>query len=162
MNIHSLINELEKLAERSVHLPGGRVLMDENSLRQIIDELRLATPDEGRMSQRVTQERDRILAEARAQARRIAEDAQAQINSRLDDQTTVQLARERARQVVMEAEQQAGRIRADANTYVASQLGSLENRLQRLLHEVQAGQRYLAQPLGAGSPANTDELDRQS
>ena len=41
---------------------------------------------------------------------------------------------------------QAGRMRAEANAYVAGQLNSLENRLQRVLHEVQAGQRYLSQP----------------
>ena len=69
------------------------------------------------------------------------------MNDRLEDQSTVQQSRERARLIVAEAEQQAPRLRADTNTYVANQLSALENRVQRILHEVQSGQRFLAQPV---------------
>lgn len=146
MEIRDLIDDLEKLAERGMHVPGGRVLLDESGLHQIIGEMRVALQEEGRTPHRGIQERDRVLNEARLQARRIVEEAQAHINARLEEQNTVQLARERARQIVTEAEQNAARVRADANTYVNNQLSALESRLQRVLHEVQSGQRYLAQP----------------
>ncbi len=146
MELRDLIDELETMTQRSMHVPGGRVLLEESALHQMIGELRTAMQDEGKIAQRGIQERDRILNDARLQARRIVEVAQAHVNSRLEEQNTVQLARERARQIVAEAEQNAARIKADANTYVVNQLGALESRLQRVLHEVQSGQRYLTQP----------------
>jgi len=149
----SLIDELENLVQRAIHVPAsGRVLIDETSLRDIIDQMRLAVPDEALVGQRIQAERERILAEARVIARRITEEAQAQVNSRLDDQGAVQLARQRAREIQAEAEQKANALRGDTNKYVSHQLSALEYRLQRLLHEVQAGQRALA-------PQQPDEED---
>jgi vacuolar-type H+-ATPase subunit H len=161
VSLQSLIDELEQMVDRARHIPAsGKVVIDEAAVRQMIDQMRLAAGDEAKAGQRVTAERDRILADAKAQARRIVEEAQTQAASRLDDQTAIQLARERARVIVADAEQQAGRMRAEANTYVANQLNSLENRLTRLLHEVQAGQRFLTQP-PPDKPAQ-GETSRQS
>jgi hypothetical protein len=141
------VDELENLVARGTRIPAtGKILMDEAALVHAIEQLRAAAPDELRLGQRIAGERERILADARAQARRLTEEAQAQLNARLDDQAVVRAARERAREVQLEAEQRAAALRAEANQYVMSQLNSLEARLQRLLAEVQNGQRFLAQP----------------
>jgi vacuolar-type H+-ATPase subunit H len=140
----NLIDELENLLQHSIRVPAsGKILVDEAVVRQILGEMREAVPDEARLGQRIASERERILADARAQARRMLEEAQAQLNARLDDQAVVQAARQRAREMHAEAEQRAAGLRTDANSYVMSQLGALESRLQRLLREVQAGQRSL-------------------
>ncbi len=141
-----LIDELEQILDRSMHLPGGKVLVDESAVRRVIEHMRSGAIDEVKMAQQLTSEREKMLADARAQSRRIIEEAQKQANSQLDEQSAVQLARERARRIIAEAEQDASRLRSEANAYVSGQLNALENRLQRVLHEVQAGQRYLAQP----------------
>ncbi len=138
-----LVDELDNLLQRGLRVPGGKIVMDETALRHLTEEMRAAAPDEVRLGQRIASERERILAEARAQARRMTEDAQAQLNARLDEQTIVQAARQRAKEIVAEAEQHATVLKADANQYIISQFGALETRLQRLLREVQAGQRVL-------------------
>jgi hypothetical protein len=140
----SLIDELENLVQRARRVPAsGKILIDEATIREIIDQMRLTVPDEETLGQRIAGERDRLLAEARAQARRLTEEAQAKINAHLDDQGFVQAARQRAREIQSEAEQRSLALRGEANKYVASQFSALEYRLQRLLHEVQAGQRAL-------------------
>jgi len=140
----NLIDELENLLQHSIRVPAsGKILVDEAVIRQILGEMREAVPDEARLGQRIASERERVLADARAQARRMLEEAQAQLNARLDDQAVVQAARQRARELQAEGEQRAAGLRADANSYVLAQLGALESRLQRLLREVQAGQRSL-------------------
>lgn len=140
----NLIDELENVLQHSIRVPAsGKILVDEAVVRQILGELREAVPDEARLGQRIASERERVLADARAQARRMLEEAQAQLNARLDDQAVVQAARQRAREIHAEAEQRAASLRTDANSYVLGQLGALESRLQRLLREVQAGQRSL-------------------
>jgi vacuolar-type H+-ATPase subunit H len=147
MEMHSLIDQLEDLAQHAIHVPASsKILLDEAALRDLIQQMRVAVPDEVRLGQRIAGERERILAEARAQARRMTEEAQAQLNARLDEQALVQAARQRAREIVGEAEQRANSLRADSNQYVIAQLSSLEARLQRILREVQGGQRVLSQP----------------
>ncbi len=123
---------------------------DPRFMGSTLEQLRQAAPDEAQYKERLVSERDKILSDARTQARHLLEDTQAHLNSRLEEQNTVQLARERARAVTAEAEQQAQRIRADADAYVAQQLNALESRLVKVLHEVQSGQRYLLQPREKG------------
>jgi cell division septum initiation protein DivIVA len=146
-----LVDQLDNLLQRSIRVPGSRILVDEAALRRLIEGLRAAAPDEVKLGQRIASERERILADARAQARRMVEEAQAQLNIRLDEQAMVQAARQRAREIQTEAEQRATALKTDANQYVSGQLGSLETRLLRLLREVQAGQRMLQAERSGGS-----------
>lgn len=148
MDLESLIDELENLLQRAVHVPGGKALIDDATVRQVLQEMRQAVPDQLQMGQRIASERERILADARGQAQRITEEARNQAYSRLDDQPLVQAARQRAKEIQTEAEQRAAALHAETNQYVVGQLGALEARLQRLLREVQAGQRVLSQDRG--------------
>ena len=88
--MQSLVDELERLMQTSSRLPvGGKLLIDEASLRRLVEEMRAALPDQQREAQRIAAERERMLADARTQARRIIEDAHAQGGVRLDDQAVV-------------------------------------------------------------------------
>jgi vacuolar-type H+-ATPase subunit H len=147
--MQTLIDELEALINSAIRMPvGGKILVDDAAIRRIIDEMRATQPDELRVGQRIAGERDRILADARAQARRIIEEAQAQSNARLEEQGVVQAARQRARELQQEAEKLAVNLRTETDQYVLNQFSSLESRLIRLLREVQAGQRALTQGPG--------------
>ncbi len=154
--MQKLIDQLETLVRNAMRMPvGGKILLDETAIGRLIEQMRATAPDELRMGQRIAGERDRILAEARAQARRIIEDAQAQANVRLDEQSMVQAARQRARDIQQEAERSAEALRKEADEYVLNQFSALETRLIRVLREVQAGQHALTQPEAAqtqGSP----------
>jgi cell division septum initiation protein DivIVA len=142
--MQSLVDQLERLMQGASRLPvGGKLLVDENALRQLVEELRAALPDAQREAQRLAAERERVLAEARSQARRIVEDAHGQTGVRLDDQAVVQAARQRARDITAEAEKTAASLRADADQYIQNQFTMMEARLMRVLREVQAGQRAL-------------------
>ena len=152
--MQALIDELEGVIQKAVRLPvGGKLLVDEATLRRIVEEMRAAVPDELRLGQRISGERDRILSEARSQARHMIEEAQAQLNGRLEEQAFVQAARQRAREVQQEAEKEAASLRAETDRYVLNQFSVLESRLLRILREVQAGERALSQ--GQGDRAET-------
>lgn len=152
--MQTLIDELENLLNTAKRMPvGGKLLIDEAALRHLVEEMRAALPDELRVGQRIASERDRILADARAQARRIIEDAQHQANAKLDEQGMVQAARQRAREIQAEAEKMATHLREETDQYVINQFSALESRLIRVLREVQAGQRTLT--LGPGDKPGT-------
>jgi len=148
--MHALIDELEQLVQTANKMPlGGKLLIDEAALRTILKNMRAAMPDELRVGQRISGERDRILSEARAQARRIVEEAETQSHARLDEQSVIQTDRQRAREIQQEAEKAADSLKAEADQYVINQFAALEARLVRVLREVQAGQRALRE---AGQP----------
>lgn len=150
--MQALIDDLERLVDSSMRVPvGGKLIVDEAALRHIIEEMRASAPDEARIGQRIAGERDRILAEARAQARRIIEEAQAQLNLRVDEQGVVQAARQRARDIQQDAEKTTAALRAETDQYILNQFNALEGRLIRVLREVQAGQRALSQGPGERS-----------
>ena len=95
MDMMSLIDELENLLQRAIHVPvSGKIMVDEGAIRQIMGQMRQAAPDEVRLGQRIASERERILADARAQARRMAEEAQSQLSVRLDEHQAVQAGRQ--------------------------------------------------------------------
>jgi hypothetical protein len=147
--MQALIDELDELVQNAKKVPvSGKLLVDEAAMRRIVNDMRAAMPDEVRVGQRIASERDRILAEARAQARRIVEDAQSQVGARVEDQNIVQAARQRAREIQQEAERTSAALRAEADQYVMNQFQALEARLIRVLREVQAGQRALTPPAG--------------
>jgi len=157
--MHPLVDQFERLLQSASRLPvGGKLLIDENALRQLVEELRAALPDAQRDVQRLTAERDRILADAHNQARRIVEDAHGQTGVRLDDQAVVQAARQRARDITAEAEKTAQQLRGDADQYILNQFTMMEARLMRVLREVQAGQRALTR----GQPGGEDAERRGS
>ena len=134
--MQSLVDQLERLIQGASRLPvGGKLLIDENALRQLAEEMRAALPDAQREAQRLAAERERVLAEARSQARRIVEDAHGQTGVRLDDQAVVQAARQRARDITTEAEKVATQLRSEADQYIANQFTMMEARLMRVLRE---------------------------
>lgn len=142
--MQALIDELDRLMRGATRMPiGGKLLIDEAPLRRIVADMRATIPDELRVGQRIAGERDRILAEARAQARRLIEEAQAQLNTSLDEQGIVQAARQRAREIQQDSEKAVADMHAEADRYALGQLNNLEARLLRVLREVQAGQRSL-------------------
>jgi len=94
-------------------LPAGKILLDEATLREIIDQMRLAVPDEAVVGQRIATERERIWAEAKTHARRITEEAHAQANSSPRRPGRGSVARQRAREDSgAEAELKANALRA--------------------------------------------------
>ena len=142
-----LIDELQAIIDRGSRMPfGDKLVLDGAAVRDLIEEMRRVIPDEARLGQRIASERDRILADARAQARRILDDAQAQVDKRLEDHAILQAARRRAQEIEAGGQQRADKLVADADVYVAGQLRTLEARLHRILREVQAGQIALQPP----------------
>ncbi len=145
MELLSLVDELNAILRQARHVPASsKIMVDESAMRRIVNEMRAALTDEPVMNPVVAAERDRVISDARNLARRVLDDAQSRASSLLDEQSIVQAARERAQDIQQDAMRYAAHIRSEADHYVALQLSSLENRLFRVLREVQAGRRSLS------------------
>src|SRR5690554_3037543 len=113
-----LVDRLEELLSNGFRVPfTTNAVIDEEAFLDIIDQMRIAIPDEIRKAERVTRDRDRILAQAREEADRILEQARAEAAGLLDDQELIKAAEQRARSVVMRAQEEADEIRRGADEY---------------------------------------------
>jgi F0F1-type ATP synthase membrane subunit b/b' len=151
MDILHLVDRLEELLNQSRPLPfTHNVIVDEDRMLDIIDQMRVAIPDEVKKAQQLLSQRDRILAQAQEEANRTLSIAREKSEQLLERDAIVQAAQARADQLVNQARVDLQKERQDADQYVVDQLSRLEIELERALTQVRNGistlQRETPQP----------------
>lgn len=144
MDILILLDRLESVLGSGSRIPlTGKSVVDEHECFDIIDQLRVAIPDEIKQAKRVHSERDRMLEEAEERASRIVAHAQEQAAAMVQQNEIVRLAEAKARRILDDADAEAEERRQGADRYAAQTLGDLEARLTELLSTVTNGLRSL-------------------
>ena len=140
MDILHLIDRLEELFNESRAIPfTHNVIVDEDRMLDLIDQMRVAIPDEVKKAQQVTAQRDRILAQAQEEANRTLALAREKGDQMIERDSIVQSAQARAEQAVAQIRADADRTRQDADKYVVDTLTGLELELERILNQVRNG-----------------------
>lgn len=134
MDILHLIDRLEALLNEGTHPPFiKKVLIDEQRAWEIIDQMRIAIPDEVKKAKRTIQERDRIMAQANEEAARVVELAKEDAAQLTVDHEIAKSAQSRANQIIERAQREAEQLRADADDYSLQVLTNLEEELAKQL-----------------------------
>src|SRR5512134_2038084 len=119
MDILHLVDRLEELLNGSRAFPlTHNVIVDEDRMLDIIDQMRVAIPDEVKKAQQLLAQRDRILAQAQEEANRTLAIAREKSDQLLERDAIVQAAQARADQVLNQARGEAEKIRREADGYV--------------------------------------------
>lgn len=146
-----LLDNLEHLVSDGYRVPlTTKVLVDEQRFCELLEHLRAATPDELRQMRRLLQDRDRILAEARHEAERIARHAEEQLEFMLQGNEAIERAQRAAEERIAEARRQAEVLRAGAERYGLDLLETFERDLHRQLAAVRKGLAMLVRHEPAG------------
>jgi hypothetical protein len=144
MDILHLIDRLEELFNESRPIPfTHNVIVDEDRMLDLIDQMRVAIPEEVKKSQQVLAQRDRILAQAQEEANRTLQLAREKGEQMIERDTLVQSAQARAEQVAMQLREEAEQSRRDADQYVIETLARLEQELESYLNQVRNGIKTL-------------------
>lgn len=130
IELDDLIDELEEVIAAGVRLPlsGGRTLIDETRVLEIIDQMRTVIPEEIRRARRIIAEQEQLLATAQARVQEVL--------SERGLLAAVEAERER---LLQQAEQEAAEVRAGADAYARQVLEELDERLSKLLSSVRNG-----------------------
>lgn len=140
MDILHLIDRLEELFNESRAIPfTHNVIVDEDKMLDLIDQMRVAIPDEVKKAQKIIAERDRILAQAQEEANRTLALAREKGEQLIERDAIVQSAQARAEQMVAQIVADAEQTRRDADNYVIETLTKLEMELERYLNQVRNG-----------------------
>jgi len=142
MDILQLIDRLEELFNESKSIPLTRnVMVDEDRMLDIIDQMRIAIPEEVKKAQQLLGQRDRVLAQAQEEANRTIEIARQKADQLVMKDMITQEAQRRAEQILVQARNDAEGIRADADDYVVDSLTKLQAELERIANQVNNGIR---------------------
>lgn len=114
-------------------------MVDQNAALGLIDELRVAVPEEVRAAKRINSEGERIIDKAQEEAERIVARAQEQAAFLIDERGLTQAAELESRRIIGESQEDAERIRAGADEYAVSVLEGLEGDVTRTLQSIQKG-----------------------
>jgi hypothetical protein len=148
IELQQLINQLEAILDDGKRVPfSDRLAIDEESCRQIIDQMRVSLPDVIRQAQRTMGERDRIIAQANEEAGRIVQMAREQAVDLVENHELVEQANARSEQIIAEAEQEVATMRAEADQYAVNSLAQLAEQVARLQREVDNGIQALQEQL---------------
>ena len=140
MDILHLIDRLEELLNQSRPFPfTHNVMIDEDRMLDIIDQMRVAIPEEIKKAQQVLNQRDRILAQAQEEANRTISIAREKQDQMVERDSIVQAAHAKANEILALAQVERSNSRHEADEYALETLRRLEMELERFLNQVRNG-----------------------
>lgn len=144
MDILHLVDRLEEVLNQSRPLWFTKsVIVDEDRILDIIDQMRVAIPDEVKKAQQLLAQRDRLLAQAQEEANRTIAIAREKSEQLVERDAIVQAAQVRAEQIINQSRTSIEDTRKEADNYVIETLTTLEIELDRYLNQVRNGIRTL-------------------
>lgn len=140
MDIMHLVDELETIISKSPRLPfTANVILNEDDLFDIIDQIRIAVPQEIKEAKRTEAEREHILGRAKEESDRLLSMAKDKIMTAVDDTEIIEAAKSEGNAILIQAQTEANQFKTEANVYVTESLSQLEQYLMKLLTTVQNG-----------------------
>ncbi len=133
MDVIELIAELEEKVEKSFELPiVKKSFVNKEEIMNLIGDISLQLPDEIRMAKSITEERNRILADAQKQADVIIKNAEQKIISMIDEHEVTKRATENANEIVAAAQKNAREIRLGTLEYSDTLLAKVDDQLKAI------------------------------
>lgn len=161
-----LVERLESLVASAKKVPlTNNVVLDQAAILELIDQLRVAVPDEVRQAKRITEDAGRIAERAREEGDQIVVRAQEQAAQMLEERELVKLAQQRATEIIDQASAEAAEVRRGADEYAAGVLIRLEGECIKALTSIKRGidmldERHRA-PKASGRQAEAVEIEQE-
>ncbi len=144
---------MESLIANGKSLPLTKnAIVDREQALNLIDELRVAVPEEVRAAKRINSEGERIIEKAQEEAERIVARAQEQAAFLIGERGLTEAADAESRRIIADAEDDADSVRQGADEYAAGVLTELEGEVNRTLRGIERGIAMLDERRAAFAP----------
>ena len=135
-----LLERLESQIATGTGVPRTRkVLVDRDAVLDLIDQLRVAVPEEVHAAKRINAEGERIIEKANEEAARIAARAQEQAAYLIGERGLTETAEAEGRRMLDQAQRVADDVRLGADEYAAEILEGLESEVRKALAGIEKG-----------------------
>ena len=150
IDIIFLIEQLERLISSGRNMPlTSNVIIDQARALDLLDQLRVAVPEEVRQAKRINEETERIVERAQEEAERILARAQEQAAFLIEERELTRAAEIKSKEIIADGQREADEIRRGADEYAASVLVKLEGELIKELQSIKHGLAMLDERYGA-------------
>ncbi|MEO8272750.1 MAG: hypothetical protein ABI620_01620 [Chloroflexota bacterium] len=144
MDIMFLLERLESQIATGTGVPRTRkVLVDKDAVLDLIDQLRVAVPEEIHAAKRINAESERIIEKANEESGRIAARAQEQATYLIGEKGLLEAAQAEGRRIIAEASAAADETRGGADDYAAGILETLDGEVRKALAAIEKGMDVL-------------------
>ena len=141
MDVIKLLEYLQGIIESSSKIPvTGKSVINKREILDIIDQIVNHLPDEFKKAQWVCDEKERILVDAKKQAKIFEEETIDKIRRRVEKQDLVKEALNRSEEIIASAQRDAKIMRLGAKDYADEILSQLDKEIelkgQKMLHKI--------------------------
>jgi hypothetical protein len=122
-------------------------MVEEEQFLALVDQLRIAVPNEIKQAQRVIRERENIIAEAQDEASRILDAARKRAEYFVSQEGILNEARQQAEGILAQAEEKRKRALGEIDVYAIDQFNQVEDALREGLAIIDKAVRETVQSL---------------
>jgi vacuolar-type H+-ATPase subunit H len=163
VDILYLVDRLENLIATSRRMPlVNQIILKEADILNIVDQLRTTIPDEIKQARRVIQDKERILAQAQAEANTLLARAREESELAVNREGLLKAAEMRSQELLQRAGEEAEQLKNEADGYVVEtrralrdHLNNIETDIGRSILSIEKG---LASLEGEAEATNGDEI----
>ena len=142
----------------------SQIIVKEADILNIVDQLRTTIPDEIKQARRVIQDKERILAQAQAEANALLARAREESENAVNREGLLKSAEVRSQELVRRAEEEAAALKTEADGYVVEtlralrdHLNSVETEIGRSILSIEKGLETLEGERGAEAEDESDD-----
>ena len=131
VDILYLLDRLEELVSLGKRVPFyGKVMVEENEFLALVDQLRIAVPNEVKQAQRVIRERQSIIADSHEEAARILDAARKRAEYFVSQEGILNEARLKGEQILQDAHEKRNRVMGEIDAYALEQFDRVEEAMR--------------------------------
>ena len=147
MDVLVLIDKLADLVRNAKQIPlRGEVRVDKEELSELLDQLRVAIPEELKEARWIVKEREEMLAAAEREAERILGEARERQTQLVVEHELTAQAELTTEEIIDDARVEEREIRLGAEDYADEILSTLEFNLSKFIAAIQRGRERLRDP----------------
>ena len=131
MKVENLLQDLRECFEdaKTVPLSGGKKLVDVEVVKEILDDIEDTLPQEVKQAKAIVADRQKIMADAKAEAENIIRSAEEKKKSLVTQNEIVRQANAEANEIILDAKKKSRDMREAVNHYVEDMLKNAEEML---------------------------------
>lgn len=161
MDILYLVDRLENLIAGSRRMPlVNQIIIKESDILNIVDQLRTTIPDEIKQARRIIQDKERILAQAQADANALLARARDESEQAVNREGLLKAAQARSQELLRQTEVETELLKNEADNYVVETLRALRDHLNSI--ETNIGRSILSIEKGLASLQNDGQSDDEA
>ena len=152
MNVEELLDELYDMVEKAWNFPlsRGRGMLDVEEVKEILEEIRDAMPQEIRQAKAIVADRTQIISDAKREAETIVRVAEERARAMVNQDEIVKQAQQKANEMLAQAQTRFRKMQKACNVYIDDLMQRTDEGLTANLAELRKTRQEIKASLRSG------------